>query len=163
MNHVKFLVSVVIALAIDRIDGSADVMREMTLRVGKVIEACKTELDIPDNKMEDFVNFWKEGYELQHRETGCVVMCMSSKLNLLDPDGKLHHGNAHEFAVSHGADDGMASQLVNLVHGCENSIPNNEDACLKVLDLARCFKDGVHKLNWAPNVDLVIGEILAEV
>lgn len=37
------------------------------------------------------------------RETGCALVCMSQKLDLLDTSGNLHHGNAKEFAKSHGA------------------------------------------------------------
>lgn len=57
----------------------------------------------------------------------------------------------------------MAKQLVDVLHQCEKSAPENEDACLKVLDIAKCFKSEIHKLDWAPDMDLILGEILAEV
>lgn len=60
-------------------------------------------MTLTDAINEDFYNFWKEGYEIKNRETGCAIMCLSTKLNMLDPEGNLHHGNAMEFAKKHGA------------------------------------------------------------
>nr|QRF70942.1 pheromone binding protein [Semiothisa cinerearia] len=152
-----------VALAIvSSVDCSQNVMQEMTLNFGKALSECKKELSLPDTVFEDFYNFWKEGYELKHRQTGCAIHCLSSKLDLVDPDGNLHHGNAHEFARKHGADATMAQTLVDTIHSCEKSTPDNSDICLKILDVAKCFKVEIHKMNWAPNMDVVIGEVLAE-
>lgn len=53
--------------------------------------------------MADMYNYWKEDYALLNRDFGCAIICMSKKLNLIDPEGNLHHGNAAEFAKKHGA------------------------------------------------------------
>lgn len=60
-------------------------------------------MDIPETVIQDFYNFWKEGYELTNRQMGCAILCMSSKLELIDGEMNLHHGNAQEFAKKHGA------------------------------------------------------------
>lgn len=60
-------------------------------------------------------------------------------------------------------DDGMAAQLVTLLHGCEKSAPDNPDPCLKVLGIANCFKDKIHELKWAPNDVVAMAEVLADV
>lgn len=60
-------------------------------------------LNLGDHIIQDFYNYWREEYDLVHAETGCAIMCMASKLDLITDDRKLHHGNAHEFAKSHGA------------------------------------------------------------
>lgn len=49
------------------------------------------------------MNFWREEYELVNRELGCAIGCIASKLNLLSDDLKMHHGNAQQFAMNHGA------------------------------------------------------------
>nr|AAF06123.1 pheromone binding protein [Synanthedon exitiosa]AAF06142.1 pheromone binding protein [Synanthedon exitiosa] len=160
----KFVMVVMLYLSIDSgVDSSQEVMKNLTMNFNKALDVCKKELDLPDSINADFYNFWKPDYEVTNRLTGCAIMCLSTKLELFDPDGKLHHGNAKEFAMKHGADDSMAQQLVDIVHKCENDIPNNEDPCLKVLDIAKCFKTEVHKLNWAPDMELMMGEVLAEV
>ncbi|KAJ2948746.1 hypothetical protein O0L34_g8007 [Tuta absoluta] len=145
-----------------KVDGTADIMQTIALNFGKPLAECKKEMELPDTIDVDFVNFWKDGYEVTNRATGCAIYCLSTKLDLVSPDGSLHHGNAHEFARKHGADDTMAKQLVGLFHDCEKSTPTIEDDCIKVLAVTKCFKDGINKLNWTPNMDLVIGEILAE-
>nr|AEZ52490.1 pheromone binding protein [Orthaga achatina] len=145
------------------VDSSADIIRDMTVNFGKALDTCKTELDLPESINADFNNFWKEGYELNNRLTGCAIMCLASKLDLLDPTGSLHHGNANEFAKKHGADEAMAKQLVDLIHGCEKSAEPDKDACVTALNIAKCFKVEIHKLNWAPSMDLIVGEMLAEV
>lgn len=177
------------------------------------------QLDLPDAVMKEFMDFWKEGYELTNRLTGCAIMCMSAKLDLLDEGLALHHGNAKDFAMKHGAgkicndciesghrillyrslvcslwlltyfysrvfkilfiifpitkfayvnniilfsDASTAQQLVDLIHGCNESTPPNNDSCLKTLSVAMCFKQKIHDLKWAPNPDLIMAEILAE-
>ncbi|XP_049877436.1 pheromone-binding protein-like [Pectinophora gossypiella] len=160
----KISMLVLVYMAIDsRVETSQDVMKTMSMNFAKALDACKKEMELPDSIDVDFNNFWKEDYEISNRFTGCAIMCLSTKLDLVSPDGSLHHGNAQEFAKKHGADDAMAKQLVDLLHGCEKSAPDNEDGCMKVLGIAKCFKTEIHKLNWAPTVEVVVGEILSEV
>nr|P18959.1 RecName: Full=Pheromone-binding protein; Short=PBP; Flags: Precursor [Manduca sexta]AAA29325.1 pheromone-binding protein precursor [Manduca sexta] len=157
------VVAIVVYLAVGNVDSSPDVMKNLCLNFGKALDECKAEMNLSDSIKDDFANFWVEGYEVSNRDTGCAILCLSKKLDMIDPDGKLHHGNAMEFAKKHGADEAMAKQLLDIIHNCENSTPPNDDACLKTLDIAKCFKKEIHKLNWAPNMDLVVGEVLAEV
>lgn len=60
-------------------------------------------MELPESVTKDFMNFWKDDYQLTDRSTGCAIMCLSSKLDLLDAEYNLHHGNAQEFAKKHGA------------------------------------------------------------
>nr|AFG72999.1 pheromone-binding protein 1 [Cnaphalocrocis medinalis] len=158
-----FLVKLVLLAMVVGVQSSQDVMKKVTVHFSKALETCKKELDLPDAINTDFFNFWKEDYELQNRLTGCALMCMSSKLDLVDPEGKLHHGNAHEYAKSHGADDSVAKQLVDLLHGCESSTAQSDDDCSRVLGIAKCFKAEIHKLKWAPDMEVVMAEVLAQV
>ena len=58
----------------------------------------------------------------------------------------------------------MAKQLVEMLHGCAQSTPDvADDPCMKTLNVAKCFKAKIHELNWAPDVELLMGEVLAEV
>lgn len=61
------------------------------------------QLGLTDNILADLFHFWKLEYNLLNRDTGCLIVCMSKKLELIDANGKLHHGHAQEFAMKHGA------------------------------------------------------------
>nr|AGS41497.1 pheromone binding protein [Xestia c-nigrum] len=143
---------------------SQEVIKNLSTHFAKPLEDCKKEMDLPESVTTDFYNFWKEGYEFTNRQTGCAILCLSSKLELLDQELKLHHGKAQEFAMKHGADEAMAKQLVALIHGCSESTPDaSDDPCMKTLTVAKCFKAKIHELNWAPSMELIVGEVLAEV
>lgn len=59
------------------------------------------------------MNFWKEGYEIKSREAGCAIMCLSKKLEVIDPEGKLHKGKTTEFIVAHGT--GKYNKAINFI------------------------------------------------
>nr|UDM59721.1 putative pheromone binding protein 1 [Corcyra cephalonica] len=158
-----FVIVLITLAVVSVIYASQDIMKEMSINYTKALEACKDEMELPSSVNIDFYNFWKKGYKITNRLTGCALLCLSTKLELIDPDGNLHHGNAYEFATKHGADDDLAKKLIGLVHECENSVEPNNDPCLKILDVTHCFKTEIHNLNWAPNMDVMVGELLAEV
>ncbi|CAD0202894.1 unnamed protein product [Chrysodeixis includens] len=157
--------ALVVALClVARVHSSQDVIKNLSINFAKPLEDCKKEMDLPDSVTTDFYNFWKEGYEMTNRQTGCAILCLSSKLELLDQELKLHHGKAQEFAQKHGADEAMAKQLVQMIHSCTETTPDAaDDPCMKTLHVAKCFKAKIHDLNWAPSMELIIGEVLAEV
>nr|AAF06126.1 pheromone binding protein [Argyrotaenia velutinana] len=159
----KLVLFAVVYLAIQqKVESSQDVIKGMTLNFRKGLDECKKEMNLPDSINADFYNFWKDDHVLSNRDTGCAIMCLSSKLELVS-DGKLHHGNTFDYAKQHGADETVAQQLVDLIHSCEKSLPDLEDPCMKVLEWAKCFKTEIHKLNWAPSVEVLAAEMLAEV
>uniref|UniRef100_A0AAU6ND19 PBP2 n=1 Tax=Mythimna loreyi TaxID=667449 RepID=A0AAU6ND19_9NEOP len=158
------LALVVIASLLITVDSSQEIMKNLTIKFAKPLEDCKKEIDLPESVITDFKNFWKEGYEFTSRQTGCAILCLSSKLELLDQELKLHHGKAQEFAMKHGADEAMAKQLVDMIHSCVLSTPDDaNDECSKALKVVSCFKKKIHDLNWAPDADLLVGEVLAEI
>ncbi|GBP25926.1 Pheromone-binding protein [Eumeta japonica] len=67
-------------------------------------------LDLHEDAYNHLKNYWDEKFELVNRDFGCLIICMSKKLDLIDEDGKLHHGKAKEFATAHGA-VGLAHEL----------------------------------------------------
>nr|CAB86718.1 pheromone binding protein 2 [Antheraea polyphemus] len=150
-------------VTINLVQASPEIMKNLCMNYGKTMDQCKQELGLPDSVINDLYNFWKDDYVMTDRLAGCAINCLSTKLDIVDPDGNLHHGNAKEFAMKHGADDGMAQQLVDIIHRCEKSTPPNDDKCTKTMDIAMCFKKEIHKLNWVPNMDLVVCEVLAVV
>lgn len=74
--------------------------------------------------------------------------------------GRPGQGTYHLF---HLVDDSVAKQLVELLHGCESSTAQSDDDCSRVLGIAKCFKAEIHKLKWAPDMEVVMAEVLAQV
>lgn len=66
------------------------------------------------------------------------------------------------FNFKTSTDETMAKQLVDILHNCEQTAPSHDDNCIQVLGVIKCFKTEIHKLQWAPNMDLIVGEMLAE-
>ncbi|KAI8420547.1 hypothetical protein MSG28_009009 [Choristoneura fumiferana] len=164
MARLTILVALVaLAIGVSEIDSSADTMKDLTSGFLKVLDECKKELNLPDDIINDFYHYWKEDYSLLKRDTGCAIVCMSKKLELIDTSGKIHHGNAEDFAVKHGAADDVATKLVAILHECENTHDAIEDLCMKALEIAKCFRTNIHQLNWAPKMDVIITEVLTDV
>ncbi|XP_075981072.1 general odorant-binding protein 1-like [Anticarsia gemmatalis] len=153
----------VLVMCMRRTEPSKDVMRYINSGFVKVLEVCKNELNMSDSVLADLYHFWKLQYNLLNRDTGCIIICMSKKLDLIDSDGLLHHGNAHDFAVKHGADDTMAASLVKIIHECEKQHESIPDECDRVLEVAKCFRTGIHNLDWSPKVEYIVEEVLTEI
>ncbi|XP_063366575.1 general odorant-binding protein 1-like [Cydia amplana] len=153
---------VLLAMAVRKIESSSETMKTITSGFLKVLEECKQELNLQGHVISDLYHYWKEDYSLLNRDTGCAIICMSKKLDLIDSSGKLHHGNTQEFATRHGAASDVASKLVEILHACEKTHEALEDECMRALEIAKCFRTDIHQLNWAPKMDVIITEVLTE-
>lgn len=129
----------------------------------KALGACRKELNLGDHIMQDFMNFWREEYELVNRDLGCAISCIALKLDLLGDDFNMHHGNAQEFAMKHGADEVLAKQLVTMIHACEEANAGVDDDCQRMLEITKCFRTKIHELKWAPSVEVILEEVMTEV
>nr|BAF63878.1 pheromone binding protein [Ascotis selenaria cretacea] len=154
------VLGVFLALVQER-ECSQEVMHNLSKGFAEVLEDCKKQENVGDHIMQDFYNFWHEEYSLVNREMGCIILCMAGKLDLLDGD-TMHHGNAHEFAKKHGADDALAKQLVGLVHECEQASASVEERCARALETTKCFRGKIHGLKWAPSMRVVMEEVMAD-
>nr|AXF48748.1 odorant-binding protein PBP1 [Lobesia botrana] len=159
----KLLLVAMVCGAVRLADSSKEVVKDMSVNFKKALDVCIAEMNLPDTIFIDFINFWKEDYVITNRDTGCAIMCLSTKLEIVDPDLKLHHGNANDFVTQNGADEALAKELVNIIHVCETNLPQFDDGCLKVLEWAKCFKAEIHKKGMAPSMEVAAGEMLAEV
>ncbi|KAF9412802.1 hypothetical protein HW555_008805 [Spodoptera exigua] len=163
-SHNVFVALVLLAVVGMRVaEPSKDAMKYITSGFVKVLEECKQELNMNDHIIADLFHFWKLEYALLSRDTGCVIICMSKKLDLLDVNGRMHHGNAQEFAKRHGAGDDVASKIVQIIHDCEKKHERDDDECLRVLEVAKCFRTGIHDLDWQPKVEVIVSEVLTEI
>nr|QAT78216.1 pheromone-binding protein 3B [Plutella xylostella] len=159
---VRLSAVLLITLAVMDTQGSKETMKDITSGFFKVLNECKHELNLPDHLVGDFYHYWRQEYALLDRDLGCAILCMSRKLELIDASGKLHHGNTQEFAEKHGADNSMASKLVEVLHACEKQHEGVTDDCQRALEVAKCFRSSVHELGWAPTIDVIIEEVLTD-
>nr|QIJ45732.1 phenomenon binding protein [Glyphodes pyloalis] len=161
----KLATILVLGLAVDmRVKASQDVMTKMSSTFFKLLQECKKELSVSDEMIQGLIRFWQEDSDLGSRELGCVIICIASKHDLVATDDyTMHHENAYNFAKDHGADEDMAKAIVKIVHDCEGQFSENPDHCSRVLEVSKCFRNEIHKLKWAPPVEVLIEEILSEV
>nr|AXN76740.1 odorant binding protein PBP3 [Clostera restitura] len=163
MGKTCVLTCVLLVVAgLKEVEPSKDAMKYITTGFVKVLAECRKELQLDDQIIVDLFHYWKLDYSLLNRNIGCLIICMSKKLDLIDESGRLHHGNAHEFAMNHGADADMASKLVEIIHSCEKG-HDHEDECTRVLEVAKCFRTAIHELDWHPDMEVGVLEVLAEI
>nr|QHI06957.1 pheromone-binding protein [Helopeltis theivora] len=106
--------------------------------------------------------FWKEDFQVTSREAGCAIFCLSKKMDIIDPEGKLHKGKTNDFLKQHGSDDDTARKVMDILHNCEADAGDNSDDCMRALDVAMCFKKEMHSLNWAPDPEVLLEELMSE-
>ncbi|XP_068620685.1 general odorant-binding protein 1-like [Battus philenor] len=164
-THMKWRLAIlaVCALCLDSATSSQQIMKQLTAGFTKALQVCRTELNLGDHIMADFMNFWREEYELVNRDLGCAISCIAGKLELLTDELTMHHDNAKEFAMKHGADEDMAKQLVTMIHDCEKSNDGVADDCDRVLEITKCFRTKIHELKWAPSMEIILEEIMTEI
>ncbi|KAM3959415.1 pheromone binding protein 3 [Aphomia sociella] len=163
MAGAVFITFVLLIVAVRDAELSSEAMRHISSGFLKALDVCKQELDHSEHIISDLYHYWKQEYELLNRDTGCVILCMSKKLNLVDPSGKLHHGNTQEFAMQHGAGEDVATKLVTMLHECEKQFLDVADDCSRILEVAKCFRTDIQKLDWAPNIDVIVTEVLVDI
>ncbi|GBP25924.1 Pheromone-binding protein [Eumeta japonica] len=149
-------------LNIRTVDSSQELIKDLVIGFTKTLNECVDELGYPDSVKQDFYDFWKPDHEVTDTRFGCTVICISTKLDLLDPYGQLHHDNAHDFVTKHGASDDQAKHLLGLLHACDKEIPESSSQCTRTMLVAKCFKKEIHDLDWAPSVEVILAEILAD-
>nr|UVB79191.1 pheromone binding protein 2 [Heortia vitessoides] len=162
----KCIVSAVIILvviSVNQVEPAPEAFKQLTSGFLKVLNDCMSELDIKESVLMDLYHMWKQDYSSLHRETGCVIICMSKKLTLFDLDGKFHHVNTKEFALKNGASEEVANQLVTLAHACDKKVQVTDDECDRALELAKCFRTDIQSIDWDPSMEVVVSEVLTDV
>nr|CAJ2313466.1 Pheromone-binding protein [Metisa plana] len=144
------------------VDSSQELIKDLLIGFTKTLDECINEMGYPQSVKQDFYDFWKPDHEVTDNRFGCTIICISTKLDLLDPYGRLHHGNAHDFVTKHGASDDQAKQLVSLVHECDTEHKDVSGECTRMVMVSKCFKAKIHDLDWAPSVEIILAEILAD-
>lgn len=56
----------------------------------------------------------------------------------------------------------LASQMVGLIHGCEQQFEADEDHCWRILHVAECFKMHCKEKGIAPTMELMMAEFIME-
>nr|QEE82697.1 pheromone-binding protein 2 [Conogethes pinicolalis] len=157
----SLIVAAVVMMSV-QVDSSQTMLKDMTKNFLKAYGECQQELHLTDDTARDLMFFWREDYEVTSREAGCTILCLSKKLEIIDPEGKLHKGKTADFIKQHGSDEQTAQKVIDILHACEASAVPNEDHCILALGVATCFKKEIHKLNWAPDTEVLLEELMAE-
>nr|QIJ45731.1 phenomenon binding protein [Glyphodes pyloalis] len=158
------MITVVVAVVMMSVsvDSSQTLVKDMTKNFLKAYEACQKELSLQESTAKELMYFWKEDYEGTNREAGCAILCLSKKMDIIDPEGKLHKGKTNDFLKQHGSDDETAAKVMDILHNCEANVAHTDDECLGAMDVAMCFKKEMHSLNWAPDPEVMLQELMSE-
>nr|URZ86310.1 general odorant binding protein 2 [Grapholita funebrana] len=148
-------VSAALLVAGGRVEGTAEVMSHVTAHFGKALEQCREESQLSPEVLNEFHNFWREDFEVVHRELGCAIMCMSKKFSLLQDDARMHHENMHDYVKSFPKGDVLSATMVELIHNCEKQFDDIPDDCDRVVKVAACFKVDAKKAGIAPEVTMI--------
>ncbi|XP_026739044.1 general odorant-binding protein 2 [Trichoplusia ni] len=149
------LLLVVMATVAGSVMGTAEVMSHVTAHFGKALEECRDESGLSPEILEEFQHFWREDFEVVHRELGCAIICMSNKFSLLQDDSRMHHVNMHDYVKSFPNGHMLSETLVTLIHNCEKQYDSLTDDCDRVVKVAACFKVDAKKEGIAPEVAMI--------
>nr|WKF45278.1 odorant binding proteins GOBP2 [Peridroma saucia] len=149
------LLLVVMATVASSVMGTAEVMSHVTAHFGKALEECRDESGLSPEILEEFQHFWREDFEVVHRELGCAIICMSNKFSLLQEDSRMHHINMHDYIKSFPNGHVLSETLVSLIHNCEKQYDTLTDDCDRVVKVAACFKVDAQKAGIAPEVAMI--------
>nr|AFD34181.1 general odorant binding protein 2 [Argyresthia conjugella] len=145
-----------LVLAVPRsVVGTAEVMSHVTAHFGKSLEECREESGLSEEVMEEFHHFWREDFEVVHRELGCAIICMSNKFQLMEEDARMHHENMHDYIKSFPEGEVLSSKMVALIHNCEKQFNDIEEDCSRVVKVAACFKRDAKRDGIAPEVTMI--------
>nr|AII15785.1 general odorant-binding protein 2 [Sitotroga cerealella] len=144
-----------LVLAAARVRGDAEVMSHVTAHFGKALDECREESGLTPEIMEEFRHFWREDFEVVHRELGCAIICMSNKFSLLQEDTRIHHMNMHDYVKSFPNGEILSGKMVELLHNCEKMYDDLTDDCDRVVKVSACFKAGAQKAGIAPEVAMI--------
>ncbi|CAK1550284.1 unnamed protein product [Leptosia nina] len=99
----------------------------------------------------DIVNFWNESHSLDHVGFGCLVFCSMVALDLVGSHGELVIDNAEGFLAAKGADDEMTKAILDISDTCAGAVTHT-DHCIAAMELADCFRQGIWKTGWSPDI-----------
>nr|ACN29681.1 general odorant-binding protein 2 [Ectropis obliqua] len=149
------LVATVVLSVVGLAMGTAEVMSHVTAHFGKALSECREESGLTPEVLEEFQHFWREDFEVVHRELGCAIICMSNKFSLLQEDSRIHHVNMHDYVKGFPNGQVLSAKMVELIHNCEQQYDDITDDCARVVKVAACFKRDAKKEGIAPEVTMI--------
>nr|ALJ93807.1 general odorant-binding protein 2 [Athetis dissimilis] len=151
----KYCILVVVAAVASSVMATQEVMSHVTAHFGKALEECREESGLSAEILEEFQHFWREDFEVVHRELGCAIICMSNKFSLLKDDSRMHHVNMHDYVKGFPNGEVLSARLVELIHNCEKQYDSLPDDCDRVVKVAACFKVDSKAAGIAPEVAMI--------
>nr|AWT50455.1 odorant-binding protein 2 [Carposina sasakii] len=130
-------------------------MGHVTAHFGKALAKCREELGLTPEILDEFQNFWREDFEVVHRELGCALICMSNNFELYNDDVRIHHDNMHDYIKSFPKGEELSPKMVELLHNCEKQFDDIVDDCDRVVKMAACFKRDAKAAGIAPEVAMI--------
>nr|UVX20220.1 odorant binding protein [Endoclita signifer] len=132
------------------------IMKTISVGFGKALDECREESNLTPEIMEEFLHFWRDDFEIKHRELGCAILCMNKKFDLLQDNQRMHHGNMDDFIKSFHQGEKLARRIIEIIHECEKEFDAMEDHCDRIMHVAKCFKSNAIKEGIAPTMEMLV-------
>ncbi|CAB3219686.1 unnamed protein product [Arctia plantaginis] len=132
----------------------SNVINSISKHIGNVVLECKQEMGLSKDVIDEFLAFWNPKQELTSTNQGCADACVLKKLDLLQRGGQVKRDNTITFLKANGADPEMSSKIIELLTLCTRAAITKKpaDGCVLGLEIFKCFRYGIFRLHWAPEL-----------
>ncbi|XP_063367000.1 general odorant-binding protein 2-like [Cydia amplana] len=147
-----------LVLAAAEMDASSDesiVMSRVTGKFGKTLEGCRDEAKLTSDTIKGWEEVWDYDIDVDRREIGWAIICMSHKFSLLQDDNHVQHDNLLDYLKTFDNGDAVAATVTNLFLDCQKKHGHINDDCSRTAKLLVCFREEAKTVGIAPYVDLV--------
>ncbi|XP_063386150.1 general odorant-binding protein 2-like [Cydia fagiglandana] len=146
-----WIVVAVILAAAEIMEATSDksiTMSRVAGKFGKTLEGGRDEV-------RTVFQAWNQDFDVDRREIGCAIICMSNKFSLLQDDNHVQHDSLADYLKSFDNGDALAATAADLYKNCEEENGHIDDDCSRIAKLFACFKTEAKRAGIAPYVDLI--------
>ncbi|XP_063626343.1 general odorant-binding protein 2-like [Cydia splendana] len=130
-------------------------MSRVAGKFGKTLDGCRDEAKLTSDIMEGWEQAWDQDFDVDRREIGCAIICMSNKFSLLQDDNTVQHDSLADYLKSFDNGDALAATAADLYTDCEKENGHIDDDCSRTAKMFACFRIGAKKAGITPYVDLI--------
>ncbi|XP_032519596.2 pheromone-binding protein-like [Danaus plexippus] len=141
----------ILSIFIPSVNLNQDVMKSLSYKFGTKLFECGERTNYTRAMARDILHIWEESYDLNHDETGCLVLCAMVRLELLDQQGNMIVENTEGFIRANGGDDSMVSFLIQLYSMCRDKTSSISNGCKAAIELSKCFRAAIQQIGWVPD------------
>ncbi|XP_063366999.1 general odorant-binding protein 2-like [Cydia amplana] len=153
-----YWVVLALVLAAAEMDASSEksiVMSRVAGKFGKTLEECRDEAKLTSDIIKGWEEVWNNDIDVDRREIGCAIICMSNKFSLLQDDNHVQHDTLSDYLKTLDNGDAVAATVADLYIDCQKKNGHIDDDCSRTAKMFACFRDEAKTVGITPYVDLI--------